>query len=57
LYSPVLLDACPIPRNLFTATFAVGRVVGWCAHILEQAMETKVIRPAAYYIGPTPDVS
>jgi citrate synthase len=56
LYSPVLLDACAIPRNLFTATFAMARVVGWCAHILEQATETKVIRPAAYYIGPPPDV-
>jgi citrate synthase len=55
LYSPVLLDACAIPRTLFTATFAVARVVGWCAHILEQAMESKVIRPAAYYVGPPPD--
>jgi citrate synthase len=54
LYSPMLLDACAIPRNLFTATFAVARVVGWCAHILEQALEAKVIRPAAYYIGPPP---
>ena len=57
LYSPVLLDACAIPRNLFTATFAVARVVGWCAHILEQATEGKVIRPAAYYVGPPPDFS
>jgi len=56
LYSPVLLDACAIPRNLFTATFAVGRVVGWCAHILEQAMEGKIIRPGAYYVGPAPDL-
>jgi citrate synthase len=55
LYSPVLLDACAIPRNLFTATFAVARVVGWCAHILEQATEGKIIRPNAYYIGPPPD--
>jgi citrate synthase len=57
LYSPVLLDACAIPRNLFTATFATARVVGWCAHILEQATEPKIIRPAAYYIGPPPDFS
>ena len=55
LYSPVLLEACAIPRDLFTATFAVARVVGWCAHILEQAMEGRVIRPAAYYVGPPPD--
>lgn len=55
LYSPVVLEACGIPRELFTATFAVARVVGWCAHVLEQAKEGKVIRPAAYYVGPPPD--
>lgn len=56
LYSPVLLEACGIPPGLFTATFAVARVVGWCAHILEQAAEPKVIRPGAYYVGPAPQV-
>jgi citrate synthase len=54
LYAPVLLDACGVPRQLFPATFAVGRVVGWCAHALEQCAEPKVIRPAAYYVGPPP---
>jgi citrate synthase len=54
LYAPVVLEACGIPPGLFTATFAVARIVGWCAHILEQATEAKVIRPAAYYIGPPP---
>jgi citrate synthase len=54
LYSPVLLEACAVPTGLFTATFAVARVVGWCAHILEQATEGKIIRPAAYYVGPPP---
>jgi citrate synthase len=54
LYAPVLLEACGIPRSLFTATVAVSRVVGWCAHALEQSAEPKIIRPAAYYIGPPP---
>lgn len=54
LYSSVLLEACGIPRSLFTATFAVSRIVGWCAHVLEQAEERKVIRPAAYYVGAPP---
>lgn len=56
LYSPVLLEACGIPSGLFTATFAMARVVGWCAHILEQAAEPKVIRPGAYYVGPPPEL-
>ena len=54
LYAASLLDACGIPAPLFTATFAASRIVGWCAHVLEQAAEPKVIRPAAYYVGPPP---
>lgn len=56
LYACVVLEACGIPPSLFTATFAMSRVVGWCAHILEQAAEPKVLRPAAYYIGDPPEV-
>ncbi|MFN0090731.1 MAG: citrate/2-methylcitrate synthase [Acidimicrobiales bacterium] len=56
LYAAPLLEACGLPRPLLAATFAVSRVVGWCAHALEQAAEPKIIRPAAYYVGrpPTP---
>ncbi len=53
-YASVVLDAVGIPRSLFAQTFAVARVVGWCAHILEQAADRKIIRPAAYYVGPPP---
>ncbi|MFN0028608.1 MAG: citrate/2-methylcitrate synthase [Acidimicrobiales bacterium] len=53
-YASVVLSAVGIPRGLFAPTFAVARVVGWCAHILEQAADRKIIRPAAYYIGPPP---
>jgi citrate synthase len=56
LYAPVVLEACGIPRSLFTATFAAARIVGWCAHALEQAAEPKVFRPAAYYVGPPPEL-
>lgn len=52
LYAPIVLEGCGIPRSSFTATFALARIVGWCAHILEQATERKIIRPAAYYVGP-----
>jgi citrate synthase len=36
---------------MFTPTFATSRVIGWCANILEQARDSKIIRPAAHYIG------
>ncbi|MGY2062573.1 citrate/2-methylcitrate synthase, partial [Nocardia gipuzkoensis] len=41
-----------IPRSMFTPTFAVSRVVGWSANILEQAANPRIIRPAARYVGP-----
>ncbi|MDL9946334.1 citrate/2-methylcitrate synthase [Gordonia sp. ABSL11-1] len=53
-YAGVVMDACGIPRSMFTPTFAVSRVVGWCANIAEQARSRKIIRPRARYIGPSP---
>ncbi len=50
-YASVLMERCGLPRDMFTATFAVGRVVGWSAHILEQAVDSKIIRPSARFIG------
>lgn len=51
-YSAVLLSSVGIPVDLFTPTFAVARVVGWTAHILEQAAHNRLIRPLAAYSGP-----
>jgi citrate synthase len=53
-YAGVVMDRCGLPRELFTPTFAVSRVIGWCANIAEQAVERQIIRPAAHYIGPPP---
>ncbi|WP_437738781.1 citrate/2-methylcitrate synthase [Sorangium sp. So ce1335] len=50
-YTAVLLDALGLPRSLFSATFAVGRVAGWCAHIDEQRRAGRLIRPSSRYIG------
>lgn len=53
-YAGVVMDSCGLPRNMFTPTFAVSRMVGWCANIAEQAEERRLIRPAARYVGPEP---
>ncbi|MGP3923770.1 citrate synthase/methylcitrate synthase [Streptomyces sp. 8N616] len=53
-YAGVVMELCGIPREMFTPTFAAARVVGWSANILEQAEDSKIIRPAARYVGPPP---
>lgn len=51
-YTALLLHALELPTTAFTPTFAVARVGGWTAHILEQAREDRLIRPRAAYVGP-----
>ena len=53
-YAGVVMDACGIPRNMFTPTFASSRVIGWCTHVLEQVSGNRLIRPAARYDGQPP---
>ncbi|MCO4745167.1 MAG: citrate synthase/methylcitrate synthase [Proteobacteria bacterium] len=50
-YTAVLLDAVGLDRTHFTAWFAAGRVVGWMAHIEEEARVGKIMRPRAEYVG------
>ncbi|GHE35050.1 citrate synthase [Streptomyces longispororuber] len=50
-YAGVVMELCGLPREMFTPTFASARVVGWSANILEQAEDSKIIRPAARYVG------
>lgn len=56
-YASLVLEAVGLPRQLFTPTFAVSRVVGWTAHIAEQAGNNKIIRPSARYRGPVPELT
>jgi citrate synthase len=41
-----------IPLDLYTPIFAISRITGWTAHILEQYADNKLIRPRAEYVGP-----
>src|SRR5688572_15789700 len=52
-YTALLLHGLGLPAELFTPTFAVGRVAGWAAHCLEQMRDGKLIRPQSEYTGPT----
>ena len=52
-YTAILLDGLGIPKDLFTATFAISRVGGWMAHALEQLDDNRLIRPTSHYIGDT----
>ena len=51
-WAGVIMEQCGLSRDLFTPTFAVSRVIGWTANILEQAQGSKIIRPSARYVGP-----
>jgi citrate synthase len=55
-YAGVVMDACGIPRDMFTPTFASSRVIGWCTHVLEQVAGNRLIRPSARYDGQAPPV-
>ncbi len=51
-YSAPLYHSMGIPLELYTPIFALGRVSGWCAHVLEQHADNRLIRPRAEYTGP-----
>ena len=51
-YTALLLHGIGLATDLFTPTFAVGRVVGWAAHCLEQLRDGRLIRPQSTYVGP-----
>jgi citrate synthase len=51
-YSASVYHSLGIPTDLFTPVFAVSRVTGWTAHVLEQLGNNRLIRPESEYTGP-----
>ncbi len=50
-FSASLQHYLGIPGDLFTCVFATSRIAGWCAHIIEQLSDNKIIRPSSHYDG------
>jgi citrate synthase len=50
-YTALLLHGIGLPKELFTPSFAIGRVGGWTAHCFEQLEANRLIRPASVYTG------
>ena len=50
-YTALVLQAIGLEPRQFVAMFACGRVAGWCAHVIEQHAEDRLIRPQSEYVG------